>query len=180
MSQLQEGTIAGARDFLHLGSRAAVDQALSRLARRGRLLRAARGQYVRFIESRFGVRAPSPEKVIGSLKGETVVPHGAASANALGLTTQVPIRTIYLTSGPSRLLHLGRLIVELKHASGAQMIGGTAGDVIRALSWMGQNNSKARIEQLKRRLPGSVIEELVQSRSKMPSWMAQRVSELIA
>ncbi|RMP31109.1 hypothetical protein [Pseudomonas coronafaciens] len=32
-----------AKEFLHLGSRAAVDQALSRLAKAGRLIRATRG-----------------------------------------------------------------------------------------------------------------------------------------
>ena len=33
---------------------------------------------------------------------ETVVAHGAAEANALGLTTQVPTREVFFTSGPSR------------------------------------------------------------------------------
>ena len=38
-----EGAPVPAKGLLHLGSRAAVDQALSRLARRGALLRAGRG-----------------------------------------------------------------------------------------------------------------------------------------
>src|SRR6202043_4127257 len=51
---LPEGTPVVAKELLHLGTRAAVDQALSRLVRRGTLIRAGRGIYVRLIESRFG------------------------------------------------------------------------------------------------------------------------------
>ncbi len=40
-----EGVPVLAKGLLHLGNRAAVDQALSRLVRRGALLRAGRGVY---------------------------------------------------------------------------------------------------------------------------------------
>ena len=43
---LPEGTPLVAKELLHLGSRAAVDQVLSRLVQRGTLLRAGRGFYV--------------------------------------------------------------------------------------------------------------------------------------
>jgi hypothetical protein len=42
-STLPEGAPIAAKSLLHLGTRAAVDQALSRLVRRGRLMRAGRG-----------------------------------------------------------------------------------------------------------------------------------------
>jgi hypothetical protein len=103
-----------AKELLHLGSRTAVDQLLSRLVQRGCLLRAGRGIYVRPIESRFGTRAPSAVKMTEGLanqRGEIIVSHGAAAANALGLTTQVPMRAVYLTSGPSRRLKLGAQMV---------------------------------------------------------------------
>ena len=56
---LPEGTPLAAKSLLHLGSRAGVDQALSRLAERGHLIRAGRGVYLRPVKSRFGARAPS-------------------------------------------------------------------------------------------------------------------------
>jgi hypothetical protein len=89
---LPEGTPVVAKELLHLGSRAAVDQALSRLVRRGTLMRAGRGIYVRPVESRFGARPPVASKVVEAIaaqRGESVAPHGAAAANELGLTTQV-------------------------------------------------------------------------------------------
>ncbi|PYE31130.1 hypothetical protein C8J37_11395 [Rhizobium sp. PP-WC-1G-195] len=41
--QLPEGAALSAKSLLHLGNRAAVDQALSRLHERGELIRAGRG-----------------------------------------------------------------------------------------------------------------------------------------
>ena len=122
---LPEGTPLVAKELLHLGSRAAVDQVLSRLVRRGTLLRAGRGIYVPPVESRFGTRAPSAVKMIEVLanqRGETIVSHGAAAANALGLTTEVPMRAVYLTSGPSRRLKLGAQMIEFGHAPIWQLI----------------------------------------------------------
>src|SRR5580704_11671211 len=61
---LPEGALISAKEFLHLGSRAAVDQALKRLKERKELMRLYQGVYVRPVKTRFGVRAPAPEKVI--------------------------------------------------------------------------------------------------------------------
>jgi len=91
-----------------------VDQALSRQVRRASLMRAGRGIYIRPVESRFGTRSPAASKVIEGIaaqRGESMVPHGAAAANELGLTTQVPVREVYLTSGPSRRLKLGAQVI---------------------------------------------------------------------
>jgi hypothetical protein len=139
---MPEGASLSAKALLHLGSRAAVDQALSRLARSGELLRAGRGVYVLPVKGKFGARAPEVAKVVqewASQRGETVVGNGATAANALGLTTQVPVRQVFLTSGRSRKLKLGAQTVELKHAPPWQLLypGQAAGEVIRSLAWAG-------------------------------------------
>ena len=90
---LPEGGVVSPKEFLHLGSRAAVDQAFSRLAKEAKLLRIARGAYVAPVCSRFGTRAPAPEKVVKALasqSGDVVAPHGANAANALGLDPAGP------------------------------------------------------------------------------------------
>lgn len=147
---LPEGTPLAAKALLHLGKRAAVDQALSRLARRGRLLRAGRGLYLRPVESKYGVRAPAAEKVVEAIaarRGEAIATSGAAAANALGLTTQVPVRPVYLTSGPSRKLKLGAQIVELRHAPRWQLTLAerAAGEALRALAWVGPGGGWVRL-----------------------------------
>ncbi len=182
---LPEGTPLVAKELLHLGSRAAVDQVLSRLVQRGTLLRAGRGIYVQPIESRFGSRAPSTAKMVEGLasqRGETIVSHGAAAANALGITTQVPMRAVYLTSGPSRRLKLGAQTVELRHAPMWQLLfpGRAAGDLVRALAWLGPVRAGEALRALRTRLPQAEMKEVVSARARLPTWMAQEVSALVS
>ena len=105
-----EATPIQADDLLHLGERATVSRALSRLAHCERLLRVYRGIYMRPIQTRFGLRAPSLHKALASLSelwDVTIVPNGGDAANWLGLTTQNTVRSVYLTSGPNRVLYFG-------------------------------------------------------------------------
>jgi len=174
---LPEGGILAPKEFLHLGSRAAVDQALTRLTREGKLLRVGRGDYVIPVIGRFGSRAPSTVSVVQAIegkKGEIIVHNGAAEANALGLTTQVPTREIFLTSGVSRTLQLGSRIVELKHGPRWQLILGKrpAGMAVRALSWLGSGQAHMALSFLKEKLPATEWEVLCSARAILPDWMA--------
>jgi hypothetical protein len=160
-----------------------VDQTFSRLAREGHLLRVGRGAYTRPVSGRFGVRPPSTEAIIEAIEstsGEVVVSHGAAEANALGLTTQVPTREVFLTSGPTRKLHLGKRQIELKHGNRWQLALGKrpAGRVIRALSWLGPEHAGAALKSLSSRLSTEEWQAMRAARATLPGWMAQAVSEV--
>ncbi|WP_191555429.1 DUF6088 family protein [Brevundimonas aurantiaca] len=178
---LPEGAPVAAKGLLHLGSRAAVDQALSRLVRRG-LVRAGRGVYMRPLESRFGSRTPSVETVVRAVseqRGEVVASNGAAAANALGLTTQVPIRMVYLTNGKSRLLNVGKQTVEFQHAPAWQLLlaDRPAGEAVRALAWLGPEKAATALEALKRKLGPAAFGELVSVGPRLPTWLARSVSQ---
>ena len=180
-----ESTLLCPSALLHLGSRAAVDQALSRLARKGGLMRVCQGIYVLPIQTRFGPRPPALAKVLASLSGlwgETIVPCGGMAANALGLTTQVPVRSVYLTSGANRHLKLGELAVELRHAPRWQLTAPhrPAGEAVRALAWLGPEAVEDNLRVLECRLSAEDMRELAASRAVMPAWMAQPVSAMVA
>ena len=171
--------------LLHLGNRAAVDQALSRLARSGHLMRLCQGVYMRPIETRFGLRAPRFEKAIAALSqmwGETIVPCGGAAANCLRLTAQNPVRMVYLTSGPNRRLHFGVSVVELRHAPRWQLAAPhtRAGEVIRALAWLGPEEVEDGLDAVLPTLSREEREELAAARAVMPRWMAEPVSARVA
>jgi predicted transcriptional regulator of viral defense system len=93
------------RDFLGLGSRAAVDQALSRLCRDGQLRRVGRGLYA--LPRRhplFGELSVGSDAIAHALADRDALrlqPAGAYAANQLGLTEQVPMRLLFLTDGES-------------------------------------------------------------------------------
>lgn len=181
-----EGTPLMASELLHLGNRAAVDQALSRLAKSGQLLRAGRGVYLQPVSSRFGTRAPEAAKVVEAIQhhgDEVVVPNEAASANALGLSTQVPMRQTYLTSGKSRRLQIGKQVLELKHAPAWKLrcAGRPVGTALRALAGAGPMQAPQMARLLRKKLAKAQLIELSQVSTRyMPTWLATELRALSA
>ena len=180
-----EATPIQAEDLLHLGDRAAVSRALSRLARSELLMRIYRGIYMRPIQTRFGLRAPRLELALAALSelwGETIVPNGGDAANWLGLITQCTVRSVYLTSGPDRMLHFGRHPVELLHAPAWQLAAPhqTAGVVIRALSWLGPREVEKSLDAVLPVLSQEDLNELSAAQAVLPRWMAEPLSTRLA
>jgi hypothetical protein len=140
------GQVLTPRDFLGLGSRAAVDQALSRLCRDGQLRRVGRGLYALPRQHPlFGELSVSSDAIAHALADRDALrlqPAGAYAANQLGLTEQVPMRLLFLTDGPNRTLRLddGRETV-LKQTTprNMQTAGRISGTVIAALRWLGRD-----------------------------------------
>ena len=167
---LPEATPLCPEALRHLTNPHAVDQVdheLRRLAQSGRLMQICGGVYMRPIETRFGLRAPRVGKALKALAklwGETIVPCGGAVANCLGLTTQNPVRDIYLTSGPDRRLHFGLSVVELHHAPEWKLVAPhrQVGDVIRALAWLGPKEVEDGLEAVLPTLSNADREELVE------------------
>lgn len=181
---LTEGEPLSAKALLHLGSRAAVDQTLARLTRRGQIIRLARGQYVRPVQTRFGQRSPDVEKTVQALAtslGETITVNGATAANRLGLSVQVPIRPVYLTSGRSRTLNFGKQAVELKHAPPWLLLEprSPVGDLLRAAQWAGAKRSGEVLSTGMSRLSPTERTRLARLRGRMPAWLAQSVSKVV-
>ncbi|MYB51878.1 MAG: type IV toxin-antitoxin system AbiEi family antitoxin domain-containing protein [Acidobacteriia bacterium] len=182
---LPEGAPLCPNALLHLGNRAAVDQALSRLARRGRLMRICQGVYMRPVETRFGECSPAIERVIPSLSklwGEVIVPCGGGAANVLGLTTQVPVQLVYLTSGPSRKLWIDGQPVVLRHAPRWQLVAPNrlAGNIVRALAWLGPEEVDDGLDRLAPRISDDDLAELASARAVLPAWLAEPISRLVA
>lgn len=180
---LPEGATLSARELLHLGERAAVDQALSRLVKRGELMRVRRGLFALPVKTRFGKRAPSVGAVVENIArttGERVSISGASAANILGLSTQNPARQIFWTSGPSRRLKLGAQEVELRHVPNWQLRApdSRAGHAFRALAYFGKSEARATLMRLKSQLSEEERLELFGLRASAPIWMAKELSSL--
>ncbi|MBW6123172.1 hypothetical protein KZ843_09775 [Pseudomonas aeruginosa] len=177
---LPEGGVLAPKEFLHLASRAAVDQAFSRLAKGGELMRISRGLYVAPVAGRFGKRAPATEKVISAIASKShqvIALSGARAANTLGLTQHVSIREVFVTSGRPRILQLGKAQVRIEHAPQWQVtLGATiAGDAVRALAWLGEIHVQEAVAKLRACLSSSDWQILKSHRSSLPPWMAEAI-----
>nr|WP_157016910.1 DUF6088 family protein [Mesorhizobium xinjiangense] len=164
-------------DFLDVAGRAAVDQALSRLVKNGKLRRLARGLYdFPKVHPKLGPLSPAPDDVARALARETgsqAQIAGAHAANALGLSTQVPAKSLYLTNGPSRRIVLGKRVVDLRHASPKHLIapGSPAGTVVQALRHVGPVRAADVAQVAARRLSANDKKVLASSAIQAPAWM---------
>lgn len=179
-----EGFPLQAGGLLQFGKRGAINRALARLASRRELIRIGRGIYVCPVEGLAGRKlAPFAHPTVMALakqRGENVVQSCLSAANQLGVTTQNPMRTIYLTSGPSRRLHFGKLEVELRHAPNWQLaLGETeAGMAIRAINFFGEPWAWEAVTKLRRVLGKKDLEELAAFSAPMPGWVARTIKEI--
>ncbi len=110
------------RDFAQLGSRAAIDKALQRLARRGTIRRAVRGvyDYPRFSKLLDQDLSPDTDQVAQALArkfGWRIQPNGPTAQNIIGLSTQVPARIVYLSDGPARSYRIGKVSLIFEHTA---------------------------------------------------------------
>ena len=168
------------KDFLDLGSRDAVDQALSRLVRAGRLRRAGRGLYD-------PCRAPAPcwgrpapvdlDAALAALArrdGIRIMPDGATAAHRLGLTNAVPARPGYVTDGATRIVGIDGAKVRLRHAGPRVMRWAEhpAAPVAQALRWLGPDAARDPrvVAVLQRRLPDAVKHDLSRNARDLPGW----------
>jgi hypothetical protein len=180
-----EGALFGANELLGFGARAAVDQALIRLFNAGDIMRVARGTYTLPVATRFGLRGPDELLLARSFarrEGVTIARHGADEAHRLGLSTQVPVKTVWLTSGRAALLSVGSQTVAFKPA--AQWLladpGGRAGALLRAVAWLGVDEAVEQLRALGPSLSAAERETLLDARGQMPGWMAKAVSDSLS
>ncbi|BBO60172.1 DUF6088 family protein [Mycoavidus sp. B2-EB] len=170
--------------LLAYGTRAAVDQNLSRLVKAGIIERLTRGVYARLEVSRFvGKVMPEPMKVaetIAKTHGAVVQVHGAEAARKLELTTQAPIQTVFSTSGPSRRIQIGTLEIRLQHVCQRKLAlaGRPAGLALAAMWYLGKKEvTLSLIEKIQRKLSSEEFEILKSAASVMPAWMSNVMSQ---
>jgi hypothetical protein len=176
------------RDFLDLGSRAAVDQALTRLVKAGELRRVGRGLYdLPRISRTLNRSAPtSLDSVVAAVARRDnirVMPDGIIAANRLGLTNAVPAKADYVTDGATRTIKVDGWTVRLRHARPNLMnwIGRPGAPVVQALHWLGPRaaGDPQTVAVLQRRLPDNVKRDLAKGANTLPDWAARVVGKVV-
>src|SRR3984957_2490203 len=181
------GSVFGPRMFDDLGNRAAVDQALSRLTKAGKIRRISRGVYdIPKNHPALGPLSPDPDAVaraIAAQAGYRLQPTPARAANVLGLSSQVPARIVYLIDGRSRKIKVGNQIIHFKHAGPRALLGaGTpAGVALQAIRAFGPDHlTDGVIRQLRHNLPSDAKTGLKKLAHHAPQWMASAIDAVTA
>ena len=178
MQEAPEDTVFHAGQFLGIESRAAVDQALSRLVKSGFLRRPARGLYYRTRPHPVLVEVVPPVEAVASALAKRdrvrLQPFGGYAANLLRLSEQVPARVVFLTDGKPRKIRYGRQVIELRRASPRMMAaaGRMTGLLIAALRYVGKANvTPERVAHLRKLLSPEDRRRLIEDLPLAPAWM---------
>lgn len=179
------GWVFTPRHFLDFGSRGAVDMALSRLAQSNTIRRIGRGIYdYPRLHDTLGGLSPDPAVLADALAvqtGDKLAPSGAAAANQLGLSTQVPARASYATNGRTRVGKAGGRSLTLRHSRAPVLdqASDTANAVLQALAQLGRKHVDADvIQRLAARVDDTDMKQLLQARPAMPGWMGDVILKI--
>ena len=112
------GEIFFADDFSNYGSSENIRQVLSRLEKEDILYRLAQGIYLKpKKDALLGTIYPNIEEVakeIAKRDKARIAPTGVMALYLLGLTTQIPLKAVYLTDGSQREIKIGKRTIKFK------------------------------------------------------------------
>jgi hypothetical protein len=111
------GTVFFVNDFAEFDNEY-VSKILSLLKDFGVLERLAKGIYYKPIITQYGNVYPSAEKIVRLIaehENAEILPTGEYALNALGFSTQIPMKAVYLTTGSPRTINIGNKKIRLKH-----------------------------------------------------------------
>lgn len=145
LKKLQKGSVLFVDDFLDFGNSESIKKALYRLKEKGLLISVAHGIYLYPKKDKdLGVLYPSAEEIaiaIAKRDKARIIPTGIQALNKLGLSTQIPLKVVFLTDGASRSIKIGKRTITFKKTSPKNLLaqGEISGLVIQALKSIGQN-----------------------------------------
>ncbi len=181
IQRIPEGEPFKASLLIGIAPYSSIRKALSTLVKSGYLMRVSQGVYVRpKINDYLGAIRPSSRKILELVaKGEMIDITGAEAVQRLGLSTQMVLKEIFLTSGRTRTIRLengGRIF--LRHVSPRKLVlaGRLAGIALIALWYLGKNGvTMATIRQIRKRLPPQEFDALKKEAPSMPAWMREKI-----
>ena len=170
-------------DFLDLGEYHAVRRALLRLEEAGCIQKIMRGvfYYPRYSELIDEYEAPSPNKVAETLARKfswTIAPCGDTALNQLGLSTQVPAKWSYISSGPYAEFSYKNIAIEFKHRTTKQIsdMSYKTSLLIQALKSLGKDNiSTEDLSKLSERYTAEEKEKILEESRYITSWIYDKI-----
>ena len=184
----RHGKIFFADDFSSLGTNVAIRHALSRLSKEEFIIRLSNGIYLYpKISNRIGIVYPSIEEIAKSIakrEKARLIPTGLYALNKLGLSTQVPMKVIFLTDGAPRVVKVGKkATVTFKKtiAKHLSFKGKITTLVIFALKEIGKDKvTENQLKCIKEALALEKEENIIHDATLAPEWISKIIRKIIS
>jgi hypothetical protein len=177
--QKGKGKLVFPADFIGMGSNDAIRNALSRLLKEKILLRLGQGIYLYpEYDPEFGVLYPSIEAIAEEIARQDkarIMPTGSQALYKLRLSTQIPMKLVYVTDGVRRGIKLGKNSITFRAATPKKFAakGRISTLAIQALQELGR---KGVTETVKRKIKKALAKEdlalLRHDANLAPAWIA--------
>lgn len=115
--QSEAGSLFFVSDFATSGNDVFISRLLSGFVTAGLLCRLSVGIYYKPVMTRLGVLYPEVSEIVKAISrrdNAQILPTGETAQNMLGLSPQMPLNYIYLTSGSARKLTIGPKTITFK------------------------------------------------------------------
>jgi len=180
------GSLLFPDDFAGKGSADSIRKALQTLKDNGLIKSVAHGIYVRpKVNSYIGEVMPTAEEVAQAIAKRDkirLVPTGAYSLHALGLSTQIPLKLVFLTDGAARTIKVGKRTIKLKKTTPKNLmaIGKISSLVIQALREIGKDKTRpVELKQIIQLLKKEDLKLLKYDIKLAPEWIKQIMKRAI-
>ena len=180
IKKAKRGTLFFSDNFSALGNAETIRRTLNRLVETGEIDSVASGIFVRLqIDKIIGKITPKIEDIADAIARRDkakIVPTGAYAMNRLGLSTQVPMKIVYLTDGSARNIKVGNYTITFIRTSPKNVaaIGKISRLAIQALKSIGKENvSQVEIEQIQEALMKEKISYLEYDLRIAPAWIKE-------
>jgi len=181
-----KGHLLFADDFSDKGSAESIRKALQSLKDKGVIRSVAHGIYVRpKVSPYIGEVLPTAEEVAQAIAKRDkirLVPTGVYALHALGLSTQIPLKLVFLTDGSARTIQVGKRTIKLKKTTPKNLMGkGRISSLaIQALREIGKDKaSPAELSQIQKLLKQEDRQHLKHDIKLAPEWIKQIMKEVI-
>lgn len=181
-----KGSVLFVDDFLDYGNPESVKKALLRLKEKEILVRLAHGIYLYpKIDKELGVLFPSTEEISNAIARRDkarIVPTGVQALNKLGLSTQIPMKVVYLTDGAARTVKVGKRTITFKKTSPKNLLaqGEISSLAIQALKTIGQKKvDENTIERIQAILKKEKKENIINDAKLSPAWINKILMQTI-
>jgi hypothetical protein len=182
----RRGNVFFPNDFRMFGNGDAIRKALSRLCRDAFIIRLSNGIYLYpKISKRIGTVYPSVEdiaKAIAEKEKARLIPTGVYALNKLGLSTQIPMKVVFLTDGSPRTIKIGKkATIHFKKtiAKYLSFKGNISILAIFALKEIGKGNvTESELIKIKEALTYETTENIVYDAALAPEWIADILLKL--
>lgn len=182
----QRGWAHSKNDFLDLGGDAAIRKALSRLEAKGTIRRVLRGVYdyprmSTLLKEPMGPDLDELASALARKSGWRIQPSENTALNLLGLSTQVPAQSVYLSDGPGKSYEVGnRQLVFKKRSlkeSGFKLPESEL--VVQALKALGKERIDTQVcRKLAKKWTPAFWQKILRDAKTAPAWVSDVIRNI--